>query len=226
MKIQIPRWKRWWSYVSEIKLEETYSSYNEYLCVSLQEGRIQLSTSDAIYSFADKYDNFRHAFERLKLPEKANVLLLGFGLGSIPFMLEKKFGKLYTYTGVEIDSEVIRLASKYVLPELSGDITLVEADARVFLMQDTTRYDLIAMDIFVGSKVPEDLQTTAYLELLRESLSEDGILIFNMLASQPADRKHVLEYFERVFKTVFPEGGYMETGGNLLLLNDTGMVIK
>jgi len=212
--------------VSEIKLEETYSEYNEYLCVSLQEGRIQLSTADAIYSFADKYDNFRHAFERIKLPDKANVLLLGFGLGSIPYMLEKKFNRQYTYTGVEIDGEVIRLASKYVLPDLSGDITLVEADARIFLMQDTTRYNIIAMDIFVGSKVPEDLQTIAYLELLRESLSEGGILIFNLLASQTTGKKHALEYFEHVFKIVFPAGGYMDTGGNLLLINDTGKVIK
>lgn len=226
MNIQIPQWKRWLSYVSEVKLEETYSDYNEYLCVSLQEGRIQLSTADAIYSFADKYDNFRHAFERMKLPEKADVLLLGFGLGSIPYMLEKKFGKQYTYTGVEIDGEVIRLASKYVLPDLSADITLIEADARIFLMQDTTRYDIIAMDIFVGTKVPEDLKTTAYLQLLEESLREGGILIFNLLASQSDDKKQALEYFDKVFKPIFPQGGYMNTGGNLLLINNTEKVIK
>ena len=50
-----PLWKRWLSYFKEVTLEETGSEYNEVLEVLLVQGRHQLATEDAIYSYDDKY---------------------------------------------------------------------------------------------------------------------------------------------------------------------------
>ena len=87
--------KKWWSYISEVHIESTSSEYNESLHVLLKNGRYQLCTPNAVYSYADKYDNFKDCFKQLNLNHKSlqNILLLGFGLGSIPYMLEKKFHK-------------------------------------------------------------------------------------------------------------------------------------
>ena len=52
-----PLWKRWLSYLFEIHVESTSSDYNPHLHVSLNNGRYQLSTANAIYSFEDLYDN-------------------------------------------------------------------------------------------------------------------------------------------------------------------------
>ena len=110
-----PKWKRLLSYLFEIHIESTSSDYNPHLYVSLQKGRYQLSTANAIYSFEDLYDNFSDAFKEIDLDQLnvQNVLILGFGLGSIPIILEQKFNKKYFYTGVEIDEEVLYLANKY-----------------------------------------------------------------------------------------------------------------
>ena len=119
-----PTWKRWLSYIREIPIETSESEHNPFLNIVLRNGQYQLCTANAIYSYGDLYDNFSKAFKQIdldKLPIK-NVLILGFGLGSIPLMLEKMFHKKYYYTAVEIDPEVLRLANTYVLPELKSGI--------------------------------------------------------------------------------------------------------
>lgn len=218
--IHIPVWKKWASYFTEIVLEHTSSDYNEVLTVSLVKGRLQLSTEEAIYSYADKYDNFRVTFEKMILPEKAHVLLLGFGLGSIPFMLEKIFGKTYSYTGVEIDETVIHMASKYVLWDLKSDIELHQADAIYFVAQDTNKYDLIAIDLFISEKIPAVFEEVDFLESVNENLTSNGVLLFNRLAKTEKELTTTKRYYEEVFCKVFPSATYVEIQGNHVLVSD------
>lgn len=218
--IHIPVWKKWASYLTEIVLEHTSSDYNEVLTVSLVKGRLQLSTEEAIYSYADKYDNFRVTFEKIKLPEKSHVLLLGFGLGSIPFMLEKIFGRTYSYTGVEIDETVIHLASKYVLWDLKSDIELHQADAVYFVAQDPNKYDLIAVDLFISEKIPEVFEEIDFLESVNENLTSNGVLLFNRLAKTEKELATTKRYYGEVFCKVFPSATFVEIQGNHVLVSD------
>ena len=138
------------SYFFEFHIESAPSEINPHLYVSLSRGRYQLSTANAIYSFEDLYDNFFDAFKQIdldKYPIK-NVLVLGLGLGSIPLMLEKNFGKKYNYTAVEIDESVIYLSSKYALPQLKSNIQMICADAFAFVMQTEQKFDLICIHFY------------------------------------------------------------------------------
>lgn len=210
-------WKRLWSYTGEIVLERITSEYSVELTVSLDRGRLQLSTNDAIYSFEDKYDNFFKVFQAMDLPEKANVLLLGFGLGSIPYMLENNFRKNYHYTGVEIDESVLYLASKYVLPNLKSDLDLVCTDALNFVQQDTNKYDIIAMDVFVNAKIPHVFQTRDFLENLQSMLTPKGIILFNLLYKSNAEKKETDDYVNQIFSKVFPKATFQIVKGNKVL---------
>src|SRR5690625_1004287 len=106
----LPNWKKWLSYLTPVHLETTGSAINDVLEVYLVRNRLRLTTHDAIYSYDDQYLNYTKTFKMLNLPaDGAEVLILGFGLGSIPIMLEKKFKKKYNYTAVEIDETVLSL---------------------------------------------------------------------------------------------------------------------
>lgn len=219
--MEIPKWKKWLSYLMEIHLESSSSEHNEELHISLNNGRLQLSTANAIYSYADKYQNFYKVFEQIKLDDQTeDVLILGFGLGSIPFMLENKFDKKYNYTGVELDEEVIYLASKYVLSSLQSDVLLVEADAINYMHQCTQTFDLICIDIFVDDQIPEAFLTYDFLNLVKESLSEKGIVIFNHLADRPSYEKKARAYYNDIFLQVFPQGKYLQVLGNGMMITD------
>ncbi|MBB4080466.1 SAM-dependent methyltransferase [Lewinella aquimaris] len=219
----ISRLRYWLSYLWEQRLETTASVYNDYLEVCVVHGRLQLVAEDAIYSFGDYYLNFRKLFEIFdfeRLPERASVLVLGLGLGSIPELLEKYIGLEYSYVAVEIDAAIIELASKYSLPALDSPIEVVEADAFAFLQLDERRFDLICVDVFQNANVPDHLNGTTFIELCQERLLPGGALVYNRLASSIPDRNAARSYFEDVFAPAFPAPKLHDTGGNYLLLND------
>ena len=217
--MNIPWWKKILSYITEIGIEETSSPYNAHLEVSLRKGRLMLSTRNAIYSYGDKYANFGDAFKKMKFQGIEEVLLLGFGLGSIPLILEKVENQNFNYTGVEIDEEVIYLASKYILPQLTSEINLYTSDAMSFLAVDKNRYDLIAMDIFESDYIPEQFETESYLYSLVEHLTVDGVIMYNRLACTKKDIDKSVAYFHDVFNKVFPNAAYLSIKGNMMLFN-------
>lgn len=214
-----PLWKILLSYFSDVRLEHTATQINPNLALSLRKGRYFLTTPNAIYSYGDLYDNFTQTFRQLDLDQLKieEVLILGFGLGSIPYMLEKKFRKSYRYVGVERDEVVALWASKYVLSGLRSPVALQIADAWVFAGSCAERFDLIIMDIFVDDKIPDEFQTIDFLECLRDLLNKNGMLLYNRLTLHDKDRLLTERFFQNKFKKVFPQATYFDVGGNWIL---------
>ena len=139
----------------EQHVESVEGTLNPSLHVSLVNGRYQLSTDSAVYSFDDLYDNFTTAFERtdLKAFQPKSVLILGLGLGSVPYILETKYKLEPVYTAVELDEAVIYLAEKYRLSNLKAPVQCIAADAVVFVSINTETFDLIVIDIFIDDSL-------------------------------------------------------------------------
>ena len=220
-KTTIPRWKKWLSYLSEIHLESCPSEINPHLYVSLSKGKLQLSTENAIYSYDDQYDNYKESFEKIRLREldPENVLMLGLGLGSVITILEKYHDIQAHITGVEIDENIVYLFNKYVVPDLRSPCSIVCANAEHFVEVCTERFDLICMDIFLDDTVPDVFEKHAFLSSLSKLLSPKGLLLYNRLASTREDLEASLEFFNRAFIDVFPQGSYLNVHENLMLQN-------
>ena len=221
-------WKVLLSYVYDFPLERISSPYNQELTVYLRNGRYQLCTPHAIYSYDDLYTNFSQSFHKIKVDQQPieSVLLLGLGLGSIPYILEKVFHKKYPITAVEIDEEVIYLANKYVLSDLEAPIDCICADALAYVYQNQQQYDLICMDVFRDDVIPEDFRRIEFLEALKDSLSPHGILLFNHLALTKEDRQLAAQYFNETFLKVFPNGSYIDAHSNYVLINDRQFMLS
>ena len=225
--MQEARWKRLLSHFMEMHIESTSSEHNPNLHVVLSKGRYQLCTDNAIYSFADLYDNFNDAFKKIRLDQYPikNVLVLGLGLGSIPLILEKTYQKNYHYTTVEIDEEVNYLAHKYTLPELKSDMTMVCADAFSWVMTCEEKFDLITMDVFLDDVIPEHFEQQEFLSNLKGLLAQNGILMYNRLALHKEDIEKCEAFYKNNFKPIFEKGGYLEVKGNWILVNDDSLLI-
>ncbi len=216
-----PRWKKWLSYLIELHIESAPSAHNPHLYVSLKNGRYQLCTANAVYSYEDLYDNFAQTFQQLNFSKlKGNrVLILGFGLGSIVQQLEQQFHQKYEYTGVEIDENVLFLANKYIVPELSSPLTLICTNARVFVELCQEEFDLIAVDIFLDDIIPDEFQQTDFLEKIKTLLTPNGLLLYNRLAYTKKDIQQNKDFFQSVFTKVFPNAHYLKVRGNWMLMN-------
>lgn len=207
LKIDQPFWKRALSYLVEWHIESAPSDINPHLYVSLKNGRYQLSTANSVYSFSDLYDNFRITFQKIKLPpEGSHILILGFGLGSIPILLEKIHQKKYYYTAIEIDENVLYLANKYVIHKLSSHIDVVCTDAIVYVQQCSRTFDLICVDLFLDDCTPEVFQSLGFLNSLRNLLTPQGNLCYNCLAATKEDTLAVQSFYNNQFLNAFPLG--------------------
>lgn len=217
-----PFWKKCLSYLQEIYIESLESDYNEELHVILTKGRYQLCTQNAVHSFDDLYVNFDGAFEKLNVKERKfdDTLILGLGLGSIPFLLEKKYQVKTNYTAVEIDETIVYLANKYSLHDLKSPINYICTDAEAFVQVSDEKYDLICLDIFQDDVIPEKFETLEFLESLNNMLRPSGVLLVNRLATFDSDIEKTTKYSESIFKKIFPKGYHYDIEGNWILVGE------
>lgn len=204
------------SYGFNITLERVDSPINGPLEVILADGRCMLNTAQATYSYEEKYTSFKKALHTIAddIPSRKKVLMLGLGLGSVPFILQKVYGCSAPITCVEIDPEIIRLATKYY-PFRSGlaQLKLVEADAVSWVSSTQESYDLIIVDVFLDASVPETLHAETFLQNLRKLVAPGGILLFSRLLDRQRFERPLWDHLDRVF----PEAAQIDTGGNVVM---------
>lgn len=217
--MHIPLWKKWASHIVPLTLETAASDQNPELSVMLDRGRLQLLSGNAIYSWDDLYHNFTIAFGTLDLEERAfqDALILGFGLGSVPYILEKIYERSYFYTAVEWDETVAELAAKYTLSRLESPVNIITADAEVFLQITEEQFDLIVVDIFEDDRTPPQFETADFLETCAAHLKPNGLILYNRLYNNSKNVVATQRFFEDTFKTVFPDAWNIDTGGNWIL---------
>jgi len=216
-----PLWKKLLSYVTEISLVKTGSYSNPYLEVLLTNGRHQLVTADAIYSYDDKYENFNHAFKNIDWDnfKGQKVLLLGLGLGSVILLLEKHFHRLFDYTAVEVDSEICKLCYEYTLKDLNSFVEVIPREAMQFLESDNQKYDLIIMDIFQSAVIPEKFQSAEFLTSLKNKLNPAGFVLYNRMNITDKDKSDNTN-FHKVIQYVFPRMKKLPIKDNIVFISD------
>jgi len=218
----VSKWKRWLSYFKEVHIESAPSEVNPELYVCMQSGKLQLCSQNAIYSFDENYHNFSGAFTQMNLDKvrEKEILILGFGLGSIPLILKNTFDVDAYYTGVELDENVVYLYETYNSKNVKCHLQLICADALVFAASTQESYQLICSDIFLDNKIPAAFWERAYLENLKESLKLGGVVLMNTLALTDANRAKADAYFEDIFIKVFPNAVKLAVHLNYMLLSD------
>lgn len=213
-------WQRLLSYLTEVPLQKQVGEYNPSLQVSLVRNRFQLSTENAIYSFDDLYLNFGKAFERVELPpDGSRMLLLGLGLGSVPFMLERQFHRRYEMTAIEFDESVIGLAAAFTFPRLAQKVEVIHADAEIYIQTLEDNFDFIVVDLFLDDVIPPFFESEEGMEELKRILAPGGMLMLNRLYRSGRDKKRTDKFYQKVFRQVFANGTYLDVDGNWILLN-------
>ena len=163
--------------------------------VRLRDGRRELRVDGAFASSWEPgsaatgsvWDAIAAGVLALPPERRRRVLLLGLGGGSAARIV-RALAPEARITGVEIDSEVVRLARRWF--DLDGlGVETVVADAREFVVRTRDGYDAILEDCFVGTEqelakpegIPEPTFTRAAARL-----RPGGVLVCNSLDEAPA----------------------------------------
>lgn len=207
------------SYLVEIPIETRNSDHSPRLKVTLKNGRYALGTHKVYYSHEDRYTSFVKAFEHIK-PKQAElgrVLVLGYGLGSIPHILHKHHNIHTHFTAVEIDPVVVGMAQRYGnLPE-GSQVHWINADALSYISYTKEMYNLICIDLFIDEHVPQPFLRDEFLRDTLTLLKPGGQVLFSHMVSTPADKEAVKAYFDNTFNTYLTNTSIIDTGGNWVL---------
>jgi len=134
----------------------------------------------------DKDNPYKHVFEYTELmvlglsyldnPQRA--LIIGLGGGTLAKYLKKYYPDL-AIDNVEMDPVVVNVAWEYFDFSESRDNQVFVMDGRRFLRKNDRKYDLIFLDAYYGDYIPFHLLTREFLNLVKNRLTEKGVVVSN-----------------------------------------------
>lgn len=191
--------------------EQINTPFN-YLEVNKLHDHYVLDSKHVNYSFGTLHRIFQESLKVL-LPDLSDihqVLILGFGAGSVAHILQKERSFRGEITGVEIDKQVITLAKKYFHLDELKNLTLHISDAAVFVKEAHHPFDLIIIDLFIDHLIPEKFETIHFLNAVKKLLTPGGKVLYNRMNHTESDRIKN-ETFSKTFHQVFSDSSQEKT---------------
>jgi spermidine synthase len=207
-------------------IERTPSEISPCLEVAHINGKYMLNSMHANYSYGMLQKVFEVEFKKIELKKRKinNVLILGFGAGSIAYVILEKLKMNCNITGVEKDSQVISLGYKYFNIQRLRNTEIVCADAYDYMLENNKHYDLIIVDVYVDNVVPEKMESDVFLNKVRQSLNDKGLVIFNKMICDDESEKSSKKLYE-TFGRVMGHFNYHKIHKhhtNLMLVHENG----
>lgn len=198
------------SYVTTVNIEKRTGENLPMLEVNIQNGKYVLDGEKVNYSYGALHDLFKASFKKYRIDEKSikNVLILGFGAGSVASILTNEFKMNCKIKGVEKDPVVIQFAKKYFNSDNLKDTKIECADAFSYISKDEAFYDLIVIDIFVEDRVPMTFLMKEFISMVKQRLRTGGSVFFNKIN----DNEFQVDETNRLIQTMTNEfNGNIET---------------
>jgi spermidine synthase len=191
--------KKFLSFFIPVNIVKKQSDISQSLEVTLNNGKLVLDSKNTNYSYGSLQRILRKGlqyigFERIR--GFSNVLILGVAGGSVIKTLvdEIKFkGKI---TGVEIDPKVINIANNYFGLSKVNNLEIIICDAFEFVLKCRDNYDLIIIDIFKDTEMPNFLFEDFFIHRINKMLNVNGFILFNTMTLSKNDKDRNLNYRE------------------------------
>lgn len=161
---------------------------------NLQNGKMVVDSKNANQSFGQLHELFQYVFKKLKIKERntREVLVLGFGAGSVAHILLHEMKKDCIIDGVELDKVMLEWAQTEF--KKNNSVHLHHADALEFLLENSKTYDLIISDLFQDDLVPEKFYNPLYLGQVNIHRKEQGIAVLNYMPQNDSQKKILLQF--------------------------------
>lgn len=188
---------KFFSYFIPINVVKKNSSISSTLEVTWNNGELVLDSKNTNYSYGSLQRILRKGLKYIgydRIRKFENVLILGVAGGSVIKTLvdEIKFkGKI---TGVEIDKDVVEIANKYFRLNEIKNFEIIIDDAFEFVLKTKDKYDLIIIDIFQDTKMPNFLFEDFFINRVNFLLNTEGFILFNTMVISQKDRIRNLDY--------------------------------
>lgn len=189
--------KRVLSFLLPIKIHQKKSVYSKNLEVTWNNGHLVLDSENTNYSFGSLQRVLKKGLKYIgyeRIQNFQSILVLGVAGGSVIETLKKEVKFEGRITGVEIDAAVIELARKYFGLGNYKNVSIVNDDAFEFVLKTKEKYDLIIIDIFQDTTMPNFLFEDFFINRINFLLNVNGFILFNTMVLGYQDRRRNVDY--------------------------------
>jgi spermidine synthase len=138
-----------------------------------------------------------------------NMAIVGLAGGTIARQATAVFGPI-PIDGFEIDPKIIEVGRKY-FDMNEPNLNAIVQDGRWGLERSGQKYSIIGVDAYRPPYIPWHLTTREFFEIVRDHLTEDGVVAINV-GRAPDDRR-LVDGMVGTMKTVFPSVYVMDVPG-------------
>lgn len=190
--------KKLFSYFIPINVFQQKSNISQTLEVTWINGELVLDSKNTNYSYGSLQRILRKGlkfigFERIKTMD--HILVLGVACGSVIKTLVKEINFEGKITGVEIDNSVITIANEYFHLNQIKNLEIIIDDAFEFVLKTKNKYDLVIIDVFQDTKMPNFLFETFFINRICYLLQPKGFILFNTMILNEKQKQLNLDFF-------------------------------
>lgn len=172
------------SYLIPIKILKKRSARSKTIEVTWTNGELVLDSENTNYSYGSLQRILRYGLKNIgfKTIQKMNhILVLGVAGGSVIKTLINEIEYKGNITGVEIDPDIIQIANEYFNLSQIKQLEIVIDDAFEFVLKTKNQYDLIIIDIFEDTNMPNFLFEVFFSQRICSLLKNKGFVLFNTM---------------------------------------------
>lgn len=198
--------KRLLSYFIPVNIHSQKSDVSKNLEVTWNNGQLVLDSLNTNYSYGSLQRILRKGLRSIGfsvVKDMNHILVLGVAGGSVIKTLVNEIGYKNKVTAVEIDPAVVEIAKKYFQLDTIPNLELIIDDAFEFILRTNLCYDLIIVDIFSDTTMPNFLFENFFVNRLGEILVDGGKILFNTMILSEADNTRNKNYLQNIDQTEF-----------------------
>jgi spermidine synthase len=189
--------KRLLSFLLPVKIHQKKSVYSKNLEVTWNNGYLVLDSENTNYSYGSLQRVLKKGLKYIgyeRIREFQSILVLGVAGGSVIETLKKEIKFDGIITGVEIDPVVVELATKYFGLGKYNNVSIVIDDAFEFALKTKEKYDLIIIDVFQDTAMPNFLFEDFFINRINFLLNVNGFILFNTMVLTKNDTERNFAY--------------------------------
>ena len=161
------------------KIRRFRTDYSGTVEIVEDDGEVYMDTAHANYSYGTLQRILAAGLKDIDINSVRQVLLLGLGGGSVVKTLREAFDYTGQITAVELDKAIIGIA-QYEFGLISDKkLNIIHGDALQVVSNLDSRFDLIIIDLFIHTEVPEVFYEPPFWMDIHRLLSKRGTFLFN-----------------------------------------------
>ncbi len=173
------------SYIFPQRVAKLSSLYNKEIRINEEKGKLKLLVNGSRQSGAYIELLWKEAFKSFGLPQRhlqedlLQILVLGVAGGTVIHLLHCFYPQA-GIVGVDIDQTMIDVGKQYFGLDKIAQLSLVCEDAKTYVAKKK-KFDVIVVDLFIGTHVPELVRDESFLTNLKALLTSHGVVVINYL---------------------------------------------